>query len=106
MTSKEQSEEIVKKIVLVVLYFLETKASIKEISESLGISASSVQRYLSDKRIIKIFDQETYEGIKLMLSLNQQLGRHSGGVTSSLNNIPVKDASGKYIGNEPIAKKR
>lgn len=100
MLSKEQEINIRKKILKVTAEFINTGYSIGKVSEITGISSSSIQRYLNDKkRIITLLGEEVYDEIQQMLKINKEKGLSKGGYLSSLNNEPIKGSDGKFIGN-------
>ena len=77
MLSETQYLEKTENVKKVVIEFLMNKRSIKQISEELGISTSSVQRYLNDKVYIEnIFKndasfiiEEIHQIIKIVLRI-------------------------------------
>lgn len=98
MTNEQQEKEIHLKILKVASEFLKTGASIEEVSKTTGISSSSVQRYLNDKRIIDVLGKEEYEQIKNMLKIRKQEALRRGGINSVVNNEVVKDGFGHFNG--------
>lgn len=99
MTSEEQKREINKKILLVTEEFLCVGGTIEDISNKTGISSSSVQRYLNDKRIIDLLGQDVYEEIQNKLKNNKYNGEQLGGEMFANNNISLKDSTGKFTGS-------
>lgn len=94
------------KIEVVARYFHEHGGSMIEVSEALkkdniNISKSSVQRYLNDKTIIKIFDEQTYEQIQKRLRQQKEDGVKKGGLTFVINNEYIKDKVGHFQGSKP-----
>lgn len=70
----------------------------KEIADITGISKSSIQRYLTDQKLVEsITDTETYTIIKDALLRNKQEGKVRGGINSTKNSVAVKDKAGKFI---------
>jgi len=97
--NQEKRLEIDKKIMLVTRTFLEHPGSMESISKRTKIPASSVQRYLNDKRIIELLDRDTYDRIQALIRINTTAARSKGGYVSSKNNIAIKDNDGKFIGS-------
>ena len=99
MLSDRQYKEKVKKILLVAKTFLENPVSNIELSKIIGISSSSVQRYLNDPEIINLLGQETFDRIQELLDYNRLTARQEGGIISTTNNKPLRDSNGKFTGN-------
>lgn len=100
MLSEEQKRQINLKILKVTSVFLETGASIEEVSERTGITKSSVQRYLNDSdRIIELLGEEVNIEIQKMLKINKHFAVQSGGLKYAKNNISLKDEKGCFIGS-------
>ena len=100
MLSKEQEINIRKKILTVTSEFINTGYSIETVSKITGISSSSVQRYLNDKkRIISLLGKDTYDEIQEMLKHNKEEGLSKGGYISTLQNEAIRSADGRFIGN-------
>lgn len=90
-----------KKICIVVKAFLENPMlSNKELSELTGISSSSIQRYLNDPIIKKLFDEEMFNNIQNLLKQKTIEGRRKGGINYFKNNEPIKDEHGNFIGSK------
>lgn len=100
MLSEEQKRKKDLKILKVTSEFINNPLSIEEISQITGISSSSVQRYLNDKRIIELLGKETYDEIKHLLKIRKMQAVSKGGFVSTRNNEPVRDENGKFIGNK------
>ena len=99
MISEEKRREIDLKIMKVTRAFLEHPVSIEEIASITGISSSSVQRYLNDKRIIELFDKDIYDQIQTLLKINRLESQKKGGVISTRKNEPLRDSIGRFSGN-------
>lgn len=100
MVSKEQEKSIQLKILKVTSEFINTGYSIEKVSEITGISSSSVQRYLNDKkRIVSLLGNEVYDEIQNMIKNNKHEGLSKGGYISTLNNEGIRGLDGKFIGN-------
>jgi len=70
----------------------------KELADITGISKSSIQRYLTDKKLVEsLTDAETYTIIKDSLLKNKQEGKIKGGINSTKNSVAIKDEAGKFI---------
>lgn len=70
----------------------------KELADITGIPKSSIQRYLTDQKLIEsLTDTETYTLIKDSLLRNKQEGKVKGGINSSKNSVIIKDKAGKFI---------
>lgn len=68
-----------------------------ELSEITGISKSSIQRYLSDKKLIEqLTDTETYELIRDSIEKNKQAAKKKGGINSTKNSVVFKDKKGRF----------
>lgn len=77
-----------------------TIAELSGLPELSEISKSSIQRYLNDPVISKLFDENVYNNIKDKLKLKGLEARRKGGLTSFNNNVVIKDANGHFIGVE------
>lgn len=90
-----------KKICITVKAFLEhPNFTNEELAKMTGFSSSSIQRYLNDPVIKELFNEETFNKIKELLSNNIIDARRKGGITSFQNNEPVKNNEGHFIGNK------
>ena len=90
-----------KKILITVKAFLEhPNFTNEEIARLTGYSPSSVQRYLNDPSIKEIFNEETFNKIKELLSNNITNARRKGGFNSFQKNEPIKNERGVFIGNK------
>jgi|GEM_PF-3264586 len=70
----------------------------KELANMTGISKSSIQRYLTDQKLVEsLTDTETYTIITEALSKNKQEGKVRGGINSAKNSVAIKDKAGKFI---------
>lgn len=70
----------------------------KELADITGIPKSSIQRYLTDQKLVEsLTDTETYTLIKDSLLRNKQEGKVKGGINSSKNSVVIKDEAGKFI---------
>ncbi len=85
---------------VVTAYLKDPSITIKQVAEETGISMSSIQRYLNDPLISDIFTPEILSKLQSKMIKNQADGRKKGGINSFLNNVPLKDKSGKFIGNK------
>lgn len=98
LDEKERRENILK----VTKYILEhMNATILEISEATGISASSVQRYLSDDVIDELKDLDVsnpHQIIQGILKNHKQEGLSKGGQVATSNNEPIRDEKGHFVG--------
>ena len=94
--------ERVKKVIDTFLSFEEI--SITELSKLTKISSSTIQRDLNDLDYIeKVYgnsSKEVFEKISERLKKNKENGLSRGGVTSTTNNIPIRDENGKFTGNK------
>ena len=78
-----------------------------ELSEMTGISKSSIQRYLSDKRLIEqLTDTETYELIKDSIERNKQAAKVKGGINSTKNTVVFKDKQGRFTTRKSYIKNK
>jgi len=94
-----------KKICIVVKAFLEhPNFTNEELAQLVGLSSSSVQRYLSDPAIKEIFNEETFNKIKELISNNIKDARRKGGINSFKNNEPIKNELGIFVGNKKTDK--
>ena len=100
MIGEEKRKEIDLKIMKVTRAFLDHPVSIDEIANVTGISSSSVQRYLNDKRIIELFDEDVYNEIQALLKNNRLESQKRGGVSSTRKNEPLRDEIGRFNGNK------
>ena len=104
MLSEEQQIEKLEKIKEVVSLFLsEDNLTIRDVSETTGISHSSVQRYLHDPLINEIFGADAKKiigQIEKKLSENYENGIRLGGETFVNNNVSLKDEYGHFIGSK------
>lgn len=101
MMSKLQEKEKISKILKSCKYFLSNpESTMEEMSEYLGISKSSIQRYLKEKEIIVSYlGIDVYEMIQKQLKINTLAARSKGGRKFSENNVAVKDEIGKFTGS-------
>lgn len=89
------------KIKLVVeTYISDLNITIAEVAKKTNISASSVQRYLNDPLIIEMFDSDSIGKLEAKKIKNKVEGNRKGGINSFLKNVPLKNESGQFIGNE------
>ncbi len=74
----------------------------KELSDITGIPKSSIQRYLTDQKLVEsLTDTETYTVIKDSLLRNKKEGKVRGGINSSKNSVVVKDDAGRFVSRMP-----
>lgn len=64
------------------------------------VSASTVQRYLTDKSLDKMLSPEDYKFLKEHIKLNIELGRSKGGFNYSLKNDALANDEGKFTGSK------
>lgn len=89
------------KIKLVVeTYINNPNITIAEVSKRTNIPVSSVQRYLNDPIIVKLFNSEIISKLETQKIKNKVDGNRKGGINSFLNNVPLKEANGKFIGSQ------
>ena len=104
MLSEAQYLEKKQKVSIVVKEFLINKKSIKQISEEVGISTSSVQRYLNDEVYIKdafgVNASLIIEEIHRMLEENKIEGNKLGGQNFAKNNEATKKENGQFTGSK------
>lgn len=77
-----------------------TIIQLSELPELAGISKTSIQRYLNDPVISRLFDEDVYNSIKDKLKLKGLEARRKGGLTSFKNNVAIKDENGRFVGVE------
>lgn len=78
-----------------------------ELSEMTGISKSSIQRYLSDKRLIEqLTDTATYEIIRESIEKNKQAAKIKGGINSTKNSVVFKDKQGRFTTRKSYIKNK
>lgn len=101
MLSEEQKQEKIKKIIFTVQSCLELDfRNLEELSAQIGISSSSIQRYLKEKQVInEYFGEDIYEMIREKLSFNKVDGLSRGGTNFVNHNISIKDETGKFTGS-------
>ena len=101
MLSEEQKRQKIKKIIYTVQNFLNSDyESLGDLAKDIGISSSSIQRYLHEKEIIEsIFGQEVYELVQEKLSFSKAQGLQKGGLNSALKNKYSKDEKGRFTGS-------
>ncbi len=93
-----------KKICQVVKCFLSNpNLSNKEIANLTDMSASSVQRFLTNPIIYQLFGKDTFDKINILLEKRKMDARKKGGLNSFQNNEPIKDSEGKFIGVKPAS---
>ncbi len=92
---RRQSIEKIEKQAVVLKYFDLHGGTINEIASALGMSTSTVQRYLSD-----ISDPEKLKLIKDYLSNNKKMGNQKGGLISQDLYGYKKDSDGKFSGHK------
>lgn len=73
-------------------------SNIRELSELVNISTSSIQRYLKEAK--DYVSESEYQRIKLWLQNAKSEGLSRGGINSQLNNGYTKDEEGKFNGNK------
>jgi len=102
MLSEEQKKIKLKKILFTVQSFLQSDCrSLEELSKEIGVSSSSIQRYLGEKQIIEeYFGTEIYEMIRERLTINKEEGLSKGGINFANYNVSTKDKSGKFTGSK------
>ena len=105
MLSEEQYLHKQERIRFVVDSFLEQEnLSINELSKNIGISSSTIQRNLNNIDLINIIYGERAKEILIKISRrlknNKINGLSRGGINSTINNEPIRDANGKFIGNK------
>lgn len=87
-----------KKICIVVKNFLENpKLTNDELAKLTGISSSSIQRYLNDPSIEKLFDTSVLDNIRQLLDQRTIEGRRKGGINYFKNNESIKNEKGQFI---------
>lgn len=91
--TRPQSLDRIKNIAIVFDYFDRHGGTIKEIAKALGMTKSSVQRYLNAAD-----DPEVRKIIKNYLSNNKKEGNRRGGQTSQEKYGYDKDKSGHFTG--------
>lgn len=91
--TRPQSIEKIKNTAKVQEYFDRNGGTIKEIAQALGMSKSSVQRYLNAAQ-----DPEIKELIKEYLIANKCEGNRRGGLTSQEKYGYGKDETGRFTG--------
>lgn len=103
MLSTAQRKEKEMNISRTVKAFLETKKSNEELSKELGISSSSVGRYLNDEEYIcELFGYETFLAIQQILEDNKKKALSKGGKVTQSRYYQTRDSIGKYTGNKAI----
>lgn len=100
MLSEEQRRQKDLNILKATSEFINNPASMKEIAAKTGLTPSSVQRYLNDKRIIELLGQEVYDEIQNNLKILKQEAVKKGGIIFAKNNISIKDEQGKFNGSQ------
>ena len=63
------------------------------------ISRSSVDRYLKDESIIRIYGEKTYRFILEQRLANLMAAKSKGGTAYAQNNDPIKDEIGRFQGS-------
>lgn len=100
--------EKIYKVEEVVELFLKERKTIYEMAadKSLGISKSSIHRYLNDEDIIRyIYGEKAdfiIEEIKRRLKENKEIGNKNGGDTFARNYTALKDSNGLFKGSKRI----
>lgn len=90
-----------KKICIVVKTFLENpKLTNDELAQLTGISSSSIQRYLNDPSIEKLFDTPVLENVRELLGQRTIEGRRKGGINYFKNNESIKNEKGQFIASK------
>lgn len=105
MLSHQQIEIKKQQVKLVIDSFLKYKdITIDELSKIIGVSSSSIQRYLNDVEYIElIYGTEAktiLEKVSEKLKKNKNDGLSKGGINSTTNNVPIRDENGKFTGNK------
>jgi len=94
------NEKEIDKNELVVNYFLENPTSTMiEISNSICVSKSTVQRILNKECFSSLIIPSTGRTIKEQLSHNLSMGKKKGGKNSFQYNTAIKDENGKFVGS-------
>lgn len=93
------SEEKIDNIKMSVSLFLENDIYINEVAQIIGVSRSSVQRYLNDPLVEIIYGKKIVNKIKEKLKNNYNKGKQKGGINYSKNNQYVKRRDGKFNGS-------
>ena len=99
---RPQSEAKKRNIEKVIAYFDSHGGNIEEIANSLGMSRSSVQRYLNDSYVSEITSIEEAKLIKEYLKAMKNEGKSMGGRKSTDDGNYVKDESGKFRGSRRL----
>ncbi len=105
MISSKQEEKIINEIKQLIELFLKTNASDIELSEKTGISSSTVQRRLTDKkRITECIPngEKLYEIVSTRRRINKENGKEKGTQNSILNNIYLKDSLNIFKNNNRL----
>lgn len=103
MLSEKQRLEKENRVRKVVVTFLKSNKTIKELEEELHIPHSTIQRDLNDKKtIISIFPyyDAIINEIQIKLDQNKQEGLSLGGSNFAKNNISTKDELGHFTGSK------
>lgn len=100
MTSEDQENKIRQNILKVAKDLIENGGSIKDVARRTDLSSSTVQRYLNDSRLSEMLGKETVLKISTILEQNKANGLRKGGINSTLNNEPLRDEQGHFVGNK------
>ncbi|MDO4962515.1 MAG: hypothetical protein Q4E75_00205 [bacterium] len=106
MLNQDKYLNKVYKVEKVVEIFLKERKTIYEMAadKSLGISKSSIHRYLNDEDIIRYIygDQSDFiiEEIKRRLKENKEIGNKNGGDTFASDYVALKDSKGLFKGSK------
>ena len=85
---------------LLVNTFLAENLSDKELEKKTGIPSSTVQRRLTDPKVIgPLYGENVYEKIQMKRAENKLNGRMRGGKKSQELNGYLKDETGKFLGS-------
>lgn len=79
--------------------FLRDDYYIKEVAEIMGMSKSTIQRYLRDSLVKCLYNRDEQQAIDYKLKENIKKGKIKGGNNYAKNNQYVKRKDGKFNGS-------
>ena len=101
MNQFERKKDRIKRVVDQFLSY--ENITINQLSTILELPSSTIQRDLNDFKYIQMIYGYKAKDILIQISnklkQNKEQGLIRGGIISTTNNEPVRDANGKFIGN-------
>lgn len=98
MVSNKQRLEIEARKIRVAKEILSSKKTIEELSASINVPRSTIQRDLNSKELKELIGEESYNKIQTILKENKKVGLSKGGKISVSKNELIRNELGKFEG--------